>query len=198
LGFDQPTIANRGGLEGQNVAINSCPPTKDYPLLRLADRLFSLNDTSQEDDPAGQNCTLRSRLAQNKTPRTRFEPQGAQSISPPQVLLSHRIEPELFPVNGTAVPEGITIRPFSTNFHGYRFGGAGGWALQRVVTRLNFTGLWLAASPTRTDERLRLFHVAAHDSLGVPLLSVRLHSWLSNAALISFSASFCERLPDLN
>jgi len=47
----------------------------------------------------------------------------------------------LYGVNGTAVPEGITTRPFSTNFHGYRFGGAGGWALQRVVTRLKITGL---------------------------------------------------------
>jgi hypothetical protein len=52
--------SDRGGLEGQNVAINPCPPTKDYPLFCLADRLFSLNDTSQEDDPAGQNCTFRT------------------------------------------------------------------------------------------------------------------------------------------
>ena len=44
-------------------------------------------------------------------------------------------------VNGTAVPNAITFRPFSTNFDGYRFGGAGGWALQRVVTRLKITGL---------------------------------------------------------
>ena len=43
-------------------------------------------------------------------------------------------------VNGTAVPECITFRPFSTNFDSYRFGGAGGWALQRVVTRLNDPG----------------------------------------------------------
>ena len=38
--------------------------------------------------------------------------------------------------NGTAVPNGITFRPFSTNLDGYKFGRAGGWALQRVVTRL--------------------------------------------------------------
>jgi hypothetical protein len=31
--------------------------------------------------------------------------------------------------NGTAVPDGITFRPFSTNFDGYRFGGAVGRAL---------------------------------------------------------------------
>jgi hypothetical protein len=31
--------------------------------------------------------------------------------------------------NGTAVPDGITFRPFSINFDGYSFGGAGGWAL---------------------------------------------------------------------
>jgi len=42
----------------------------------------------------------------------------------------------LFPVNGTAVLDGITFRPFSTNFDGYSFGGAGGWALQRAVTKL--------------------------------------------------------------
>jgi hypothetical protein len=39
--------------------------------------------------------------------------------------------------NGTAVPDDITFRLFSTNFDGYTFGGAGGWALQIVVTRLN-------------------------------------------------------------
>jgi hypothetical protein len=39
-------------------------------------------------------------------------------------------------VNGTAVPNGITFRPFSTNLDSYKFGRAGGWALQRVVTRL--------------------------------------------------------------
>ena len=49
----------------------------------------------------------------------------------------------LYGVDGTAVPEGITFRPFSTNFHGYTFGGAGGRALQRVVTRLKITGLCL-------------------------------------------------------
>ena len=43
----------------------------------------------------------------------------------------------LFRTNGTAVPDGITFRPFSTNFDGYSFWGAGGWALQIVVTRLN-------------------------------------------------------------
>ena len=43
----------------------------------------------------------------------------------------------LFRVNGTAVPDGITFRPFSPNFDGYKFGRAGGWALQSVVTRLN-------------------------------------------------------------
>jgi hypothetical protein len=75
-------------------------------------------------------------------------------------------------VNGTAVPDNVTLRPFSTTFDGYKFGRAGGWAFQRVVTRLKITGLCLAASPTRTDERLRLFHVAAHDSLGV-LTAVR-------------------------
>jgi hypothetical protein len=32
---------------------------------------------------------------------------------------------------------GITFRPFSTTLDGYRFEGAGGWALQIVVTRLN-------------------------------------------------------------
>ena len=64
--------------------------------------------------------------------------------------------------------DGITFRPFPTNFDGYRFGCAGGWALQIVVIGSTFTGsIWLAASPTRTNERLRLFHVAAHDSLGV-------------------------------
>jgi Peptidase family M48 len=73
---------DRGGLEGR-TSINPCPPTEDYPLFFLADRLFSLNDTSREDDPAGQNCTLFGAVAQNKTPRTRFESQGAQSISPP-------------------------------------------------------------------------------------------------------------------
>jgi hypothetical protein len=31
--------------------------------------------------------------------------------------------------NGTAVPDGITFRPFSINFNGYSLGGAGGWAL---------------------------------------------------------------------
>ena len=46
----------------------------------------------------------------------------------------------LYGVNGTAVPEGITFRPFSTNLHGYKFGRAGGWALQRVVTRLKNHG----------------------------------------------------------
>jgi hypothetical protein len=30
----------------------------------------------------------------------------------PQVLLNHRIEPQLFRVNGTAVPENITLRPY--------------------------------------------------------------------------------------
>jgi hypothetical protein len=39
---------------------------------------------------------------------------------------------------------------FRANLDGYSFGGAGGRALQRVVTRLKITGLWLAASPRRT------------------------------------------------
>jgi len=43
----------------------------------------------------------------------------------------------LLRTNGTAVPDGITFRPFSTNFDRYSFWGAGGWALQIVVTRLN-------------------------------------------------------------
>ena len=30
----------------------------------------------------------------------------------PQVLLNHRIEPSLFRRNGTAVPDGITLRPY--------------------------------------------------------------------------------------
>lgn len=32
-------------------------------------------------------------------------------------------------LNGTAVLDGITFRPFSANFNGCNFGGAGGWAL---------------------------------------------------------------------
>ena len=43
----------------------------------------------------------------------------------------------LYRANGTAVPDGITFRPFSTNFDGYSFWGAGGRAFQIVVTRLN-------------------------------------------------------------
>src|SRR5580765_6245758 len=36
----------------------------------------------------------------------------------------------LLRTNGTAVPDGITFRPFLTNFDGYSFWGAGSWALQ--------------------------------------------------------------------
>ncbi len=46
----------------------------------------------------------------------------------------------LYGGNGTAVPEGITYRPFSTNCDRCKFGGAGGRALQRVVTRLKNHG----------------------------------------------------------
>jgi hypothetical protein len=55
----------------------------------------------------------------------------------PQVLLNYRVVPSLLVVNGTAVLDGITFRLFPTNFDGYRFGCAGGWALQIVVTRFN-------------------------------------------------------------
>jgi len=41
---------DRGGLEGQNVAINPCPPTKSDPLFCKPDGLSSLKDTSQKDD----------------------------------------------------------------------------------------------------------------------------------------------------
>jgi hypothetical protein len=54
-------------------------------------------------------------------------------------------------VNGTAVPEGITFRSFSTNFHGYKFGRAGGWALQRVVTRLKNHGS-MPSPPVQSSE----------------------------------------------
>ena len=50
--------SDRGGLEGQNVAANPCPPTKDYPLLRSADRLFSVENTSRQRQRAVQNCSL--------------------------------------------------------------------------------------------------------------------------------------------
>jgi len=50
--------SDRGGLEGQNVAINPCPPTKDYPPLHLADRLFSVKNRSQQRQRAVQNCSL--------------------------------------------------------------------------------------------------------------------------------------------
>ena len=49
----------------------------------------------------------------------------------------------MFGVNGTAVQQGITSGPYSINFDGYSFGGAGGWALQRAVTRLKVHGLRL-------------------------------------------------------
>jgi hypothetical protein len=55
-------------------------------------------------------------------------------------------------VNGTAVPKGITFRPFSTNFDGYKFGRAGGKALQRVVTRLKDHGS-MPSPPVQTDFR---------------------------------------------
>ena len=42
----------------------------------------------------------------------------------------------MFGVNGTAVQQGITLGPYSINFDGYSFGGAGGWAFWRAVTRL--------------------------------------------------------------
>ena len=41
------------------------------------------------------------------------------------------------------------------------------WALQRVGTKLKITCFAFAASPTRTNEWLRFFRVATHDSLGV-------------------------------
>ena len=41
------------------------------------------------------------------------------------------------------------------------------WALQRVGTKLKITCFAFAASPTRTNEWLRFFRVATHDSLDV-------------------------------
>ena len=57
-------------------------------------------------------------------------------IGPIQVGMAPRCG-ALLRTNGTAVPDGITFRPFLTNFDGYSFWGAGSWALQIVVTRLN-------------------------------------------------------------
>ena len=51
----------------------------------------------------------------------------------------------MFGVNGTAVQQGITLGPYSINFDGYSFEGAGGWALQRAVTRLKVH--WSTPSP---------------------------------------------------
>jgi hypothetical protein len=58
----------------------------------------------------------------------------------PQVLLNHRIEPQLFPVNGTAVPDDITLRPYCDSPPCLNFVSAGGGALRRAVTRLKDHG----------------------------------------------------------
>jgi hypothetical protein len=65
-------------------------------------------------------------------------------------------------LNGTAVPDGITFRLFPTNFGAYKFGGAGGWAFQSVVTRLRITGLRLRR---QSNQRLLVFRKIAHDAL---------------------------------
>ncbi len=47
----------RGGLEGQNVAINPCPPTKDYPLFSGGPP-FQSKGYVEKDSRAVQNCSL--------------------------------------------------------------------------------------------------------------------------------------------
>jgi hypothetical protein len=55
----------------------------------------------------------------------------------------------VFGVSGTAVQEGITFGPYSINFDGYRFGGAGGWALlESGDNALGSLVYAFAASPT--------------------------------------------------
>jgi hypothetical protein len=72
------------------------------------------------------------------------------------------------------VPDGITFRLFPTNFGAYKFGGAGGWAFQSVVTRLRITGLRLRrqSKKTQTIRRLLVLRKIAHHPLGA-LAAVR-------------------------
>ena len=80
------------------------------------DRLFSMNDTSQEDDPAGQNCTLfGAGWHKTKRPGLGLSHKALSRSALPRVLLNHRIEPQLFRVNGTEVPDDITLRPYRYN-----------------------------------------------------------------------------------
>ena len=69
----------------------------------------------------------------------------------PQVLLNHRIGPQLFRVNGTAVPDDITLRPYCDSPPCLNFVSAGGGALRRAVTAQGSRVHAFAASPTRTS-----------------------------------------------
>ena len=53
-------------------------------------------------------------IPQHKTkrPGLGLSPKALHRSALPQVLLNHRIEPQLFRVNGTAVPSDITLRPY--------------------------------------------------------------------------------------
>lgn len=61
----------------------------------------------------------------------------------------------MFGVSGTAVQQGITLGPYSINFDGYSFEGAGGWTLQRAVTRLKVH--WSAPS-RQSNANIAMLH----------------------------------------
>ena len=50
--------SDRGRLDVRTSPLNPYPPAKDYPPLRLADRLFSVKNMSQQRQRAVQNCSL--------------------------------------------------------------------------------------------------------------------------------------------
>src|SRR3984957_4731315 len=101
-----------GGRKGQNVAVNPCPPTGDDPAFRVRGRPLQPNDTSQADDRAVQNCTP-FKAGRHKTKRPGLiRVRSVCRSALPQVLLTHRIEQSLLGVNGTGVPDHVTLRPY--------------------------------------------------------------------------------------
>jgi hypothetical protein len=83
----------------------------------------------QQTDRAGNGPEVRGTEVTAATGRVGIK-QNARTRLGSRAAASRKALPqEILHLNGTAVPEGFTIGPFSITFDGYSFGGAGGWAL---------------------------------------------------------------------
>jgi hypothetical protein len=106
------------GVQSQQAPL-AMPASGNLSHLEIAAKCVGKVDLSwcpalhsNQCEQVQDSCHKVREVAENKTPQTRFESQGAQSISPPPSAAQPQVDAQRFRRNGTEVPNDITIRPY--------------------------------------------------------------------------------------